>query len=153
MAKELWESGKPLEAGRIIVELLPTSAATVAWAGHILAECCQSVDVVPSEVQAVLTLTKDESMWRRGHAVFDLLRSLTLRVEHGEERVPATTQGLLYVAENTAKVAYNASSPADPFDADSASWIVANVYWIAQRHTDPDFRQRIWRAVLPTESG
>jgi hypothetical protein len=142
-ARALWDAGKSLEAGRVLFEAMPAEERP-SWAGTILQFCCDHAPTVPAEVAAVLELTRKRSEWHRGHKVFDALRRLTLRIERNE--VPADTmlRGIVGVAENVAKVTYNATSPADPFDADSGWWIVSNVYWILQRIADKAFSDGAW---------
>jgi hypothetical protein len=106
--------------------------------------CCEYLPATPPEVATVVALTRDESQWSRAHAAFDAVRRLTLRIEHGELAVTDVLCGTLFVAENTAKLAYNASLPADPFDQDVGWCVVANVHWIAERVPDGAFRERAW---------
>lgn len=88
------------------------------------------------------------------HKAFEAIRRLTLRVERGNLSVPDEVTGVLYLSENVAKLAYNATFPVDAFDADSAEWVVANAHWIAHRVCDDAFRTKLWQvlaAIAPDE--
>ena len=61
--------------------------------------------------------------------------------------MPEVTVGVLYLSENVAKLAYNATAPADPFDADADESVVTTAHWIAQRVADDAFRARLWDAL------
>jgi hypothetical protein len=145
-ARALWDAGKPLEAGRVLFEATP-EPARVGWAAAVLAMCCEYLQPTPQEIATVVAIARDKSQWPRAHGAFEAVRRLTLRVERGDVQATDVLRGTLYVAENTAKVVYNASLPNDPFDADAGWWIVANVQWIAARVSDRAFRERVWRLL------
>jgi hypothetical protein len=150
--RALWDAGKALQAGRILFEAMPEQERPV-WAGDILRFCCNYSSTVPAEVAAVLDLTRCNSEWHRGHEVFDTLRRLTLRIERDQVAADTITRGIIGVAENVAKVVYNATSPGDPFDAESGWWIVSNVYWMHQHITDETFAERAWIAMSSRVGG
>jgi hypothetical protein len=149
-ARAMWDAARPLEAGRILFEAMPEDDRP-SWAGAVLRFCCAYTPTVPAEVKAVLDLTGTRSAWHRGHLVFDALRRLTLRIEGNEMPADTMLRGIVGVAENVAKVTYNATFPDDPFDADSGWWIASNVYWIQQRIADEAFDDRAW-SVLSGQS-
>lgn len=88
-----------------------------------LAACCQAVRVVPHEVVEVVLLGQNPHDWSRGHAVFDAVRDLTLKVDSGEVELEQPIDRLLQVAEVSAKVLYNRTDPWDHFDTDSGAWL------------------------------
>jgi len=91
------------------------------FAGDGLASCCNALPSVPSEILGVVKIGRGD--WSRGHAAFDAVRHLTLDAE--ARRAPKTPAYLLlFVAENAARVIYNATTPGDPFDDDSGAWLV-----------------------------
>jgi hypothetical protein len=59
--------------------------------------------------------------------------------------------GLLYLAENVAKVTYNATNPPDPFDHDAGAWVVSCVRYLADKVNDPEFATQAWLVVSRTE--
>ena len=97
--------------------------AEVATCG--LAACCATIDCKEKEVLDVVAVGSQPSKWTRGHEAFDQVRVRTLEVERDLLVSPKseTSPGylLLFVAENAARLLYNATSPVDPFDADSGS--------------------------------
>jgi hypothetical protein len=145
-ARGLWDAGRALEAGHILLHAA-APAELVHWAAAVLETCCEHLQTQPRELSELLELVQDESRWRRGHAAFEAIRRLTLRVESGECSMPDATTGMLYLGENVAKLTYNATVPANPFDADAGAWVVANAHWIAQRVTNDAFRERLWEAL------
>lgn len=94
-----------------------TLAAQKNFAVEALAACCQVADDVPLPIRQVVDVGREAP--RRAHAAFSAVRELTLESEAREERA-SPRRNLLYVAENAAKVIYNATGPDDPFDLDSA---------------------------------
>jgi len=55
------------------------------------------------------------------------VRELTLAAERGSVSPKDPRYLLLFVAENSARVIYNASRPPDPFDDDSAEWLLRSM--------------------------
>jgi len=55
--------------------------------------------------------------------------------------------GILYLAENVAKVAYNASGCPRPFDHDAGWWVAACARWIVERSADAGLEARVWAAL------
>ena len=55
--------------------------------------------------------------------------------------------GVLFVAENAAKVVYNASSPPDPFDYDCGYWLVGCLRHLVDTLGAPEFVVREQPAV------
>jgi hypothetical protein len=98
------------------------------------------------------------SRWKEAHAAFQRVRKLTLKAERSKSTDPIYA-GILYVAENAAKVSYNASilgrldtqsysaqEPA-PFDNDAGWWIVSNLRHVATTVNDPAFEKKAWAVV------
>jgi len=117
-----------------------------AWAAEILDLACSQLPAVPIPVQAVAAIARDPKRWREARAAFDAVRSLTLAEErlHAGGRVYAC---LLYVAENAAKVVYNATGPLAQFDVDCGNWLVVCMRQFADAIGSPEFADRV-RALL-----
>jgi hypothetical protein len=60
---------------------------------------------------------------------------------------PIHADGLLYLAENVAKVTYNASGSRAPFDHNAGWWILSNARWLLDRTEDADLAARAWTAL------
>jgi hypothetical protein len=117
--RALRDAGKALEAaGRILLSATAPPDA-VRWAAAVLETYCGCLQRPPHEVSELLDLVQHESRWPG--------RSLRLRpfgasrcaLSAGNLSVPDVVTGVLYLSENVAKLAYNATAPVDPFDADA----------------------------------
>lgn len=106
-----------------VKSLTAQQLAEVATSG--LAACCETVSCKEKEVLDVVAVGSQPSMWTRAHDAFDEVRIRTLEVERDllvpSRSDPSPEYLLLFVAENAARLLYNATNPVDPFDADSAS--------------------------------
>lgn len=152
-ARRLWREGRAVDAGRLLFERIPDQDAP-RWAAEILDFCRHRIGSLPA-VDDVAAIARDPSRWPRAHAAFAVVRQLLLVAE----RDPAADRAriaLLYLAENTAKVAYNASRPAPPYDAghpapfdeDTGWWIAENVRRIADHLRDPEFETESWDRLV-----
>lgn len=137
----LWEAGRYLEAGRVVYEDLPRERRPV-WAASMLAAVCRYAPSTP-EIDAVLEVARTPVRWHEGHDVFDAVRRRTLQM-HGRDRV---YEAVLMLAENTAKVIYNATLPSAPFDADSGWWLVPNLMAVCALAQDPALTERAWTLI------
>ena len=142
--REEWVNN-PLATGTAVYSLVRNSVRP-RWAGDILATCCDRMAAVPDAVQRVLGLALDESHWVLAHDAFTDVRHLTLSAQR------ADTEGsyhyLLTVAENAAKVIYNASGAPAPFDKDCGAWLVRWTKQFADRENNVEFTERLWQVVL-----
>jgi hypothetical protein len=86
----------------------------------------------------------DRTRWRRGHDLFDRIRSKTLAAESAADR-RLTCQYLF--EEVCAKTLYNLSGESAPFDADSPYWIIPNALSLARSLGLPD--AHVVSAVAP----
>ncbi|MBS1795538.1 MAG: hypothetical protein JSS81_16910 [Acidobacteria bacterium] len=143
-ALTFWSNGDPLKAGRLIYDRIPNDDRP-AWAGNILRFCSRPIPPVP-EIETVLEIAFDRSRWKQAHAAFSNVRTLTLAHEKaGAPDLPAG--GILYLAENTAKVCYNASGEPAPFDEDSGCWIVENARYLADNSANSEFESKVWSLI------
>lgn len=142
-ADELWHRGDALVAGRILYERL-TPKDRPSWAARVLDACCVAVGTVPPEVQRVRDVAFTPSRWSEGHAAFQGVRK---RVIEAERRPPTLELGVMHLAENVAKVTYNASGCSAPFDQDAGWWVAKNARWIVERSTQDGLGSRVWAAL------
>jgi hypothetical protein len=77
------------------------------------------------------------------------VRRLTLQVA-GTDRLQ---ESVLILAENVAKVAYNATQPIGPFDADTGWWLVPNLVSICTHVNDPALTARAWSLLSDGSRG
>jgi hypothetical protein len=110
-----WLAGDEEAAGTLAAGMTASELRT--FGTEALAACCESVEA-PRPVLDVVNVGRNDP--RLGHAAFDAVRELTLRVEaKGDAAAPA----LLCAAENVARVIYNSTTPDDPFDADAELYV------------------------------
>ncbi len=86
-----------------------------------------SLEFVPAipEVANVASIAAQRQRWEEAQAAFDAVRRETLRAESRCQGKPDPELMILGVAENTAKVIYNATYPlAPPFDSDSMAYLI-----------------------------
>jgi hypothetical protein len=146
-AREEWKAGRTLEAGRILHEHLQPQQRP-GWAAAALELVRPHFPAVP-EIEAVLEIARCSSRWPEGHAAFDAVRGLTLQAERSaphDLRHPLY-YSFLMLAENTAKVTYNASGPNDPFDLDSGWWVASCLRGLVDLVGDPILLREAWEVM------
>jgi hypothetical protein len=139
LARAYWRGGMPRDAGAIVYEALEQSQRP-GWAASLLAFAVARVPA-PETVATTIAIAREPARWLEARRVFDELRGYTLRVEASK----ASDMGLLsilHLAENTAKVTYNASGLPAPFDHDSGWWVASNLFDVATALADPDFADK-----------
>lgn len=140
--RDLWTSGMAVDAGRTLYEAVP-NADRPGWAADVLELACTQVTEVPPPASAVLAIARDAARWREAHAAFSAVRRLTL-AEDGNDAGRRINRCLLYVAEITAKVTYNASGERAPFDHDSGWWVARNLRDFVNAVSSREFEDRAW---------
>jgi hypothetical protein len=121
-ALDLWNANRATEAGWLICTQVP-DAVRPFWAARIL-DLCRRRTKCPVAVHAVHVIATRRYLWRWGHVAFRAVRRVTLQYEAAKGK-DELCGGLLYLAENIAKVTYNATNPPDPFDHDAGAWVVS----------------------------
>lgn len=147
-ASQYWCKGKPLEAGRLIFENLPKGVRP-KWAASILESVVRRTGIRCAPIENILYVARHPSEWKKAHAAFSSARRLTLELNNLETRDPEQTLLLqhLGLAELVAKVIYNATNPADEFDADSGWWITVCLKNILDLLGDEEFSNSMWRVA------
>ena len=143
ISREAWDAA-PLAAGVAIYSCVPKECRS-QWAASILAACCRRIGSVPKPVEDVIELATDPERWKLAHGAFSDVRQLTIDAERGP--IGKLDHCLLYVAENTAKVIYNASGSSAPFDRDSGAWLVRCAKEFADCENDPTFTLSLWSLI------
>jgi hypothetical protein len=141
--RETWRN-KPLEAGIVIYAQIPRDVRP-AWAAGILSICCSRFSTVPTPIQRVLTIARDPEQWHQMHDAFSAVRQITLA--EGEP-VDGALHSLLRVAENTAKVIYNASGSSAPFDESSGARLVRCAREFSDCLRNDEFTERLWGMLI-----
>lgn len=151
-AREYWQGGQPVEAGRLIHDNLPAQARP-AWAARILRLVLNRCGADRSHFERILYTADHPSEWANGHRCFDLLRHETLTCDDLRRRGRLTRDqemfaSLLSLAELVAKVTYNAVDPPDEFDEDSGWWIAASLRgFVDHQWKDEEFSKAAWSAL------
>ncbi len=141
--RKLWIDD-PLDAGVAVYSSVPNEVRP-AWAADILRACSKQLNDTPTAVQYVISIASDKEHWPRAHAAFTVVRQLTLNAEQHD--AGDLSHYLLYVAENAAKVVYNATDPTDPFDDDSGAWLVRCARDFAGEVASDSFIDDLWGIV------
>lgn len=145
-ARSDWDWHEALEVGRAVYEALAVDDRP-RWAGRLLRLCLRQLPNAPAEVVHVADLADDQWRWREGHEAFRSVRELTLRVGKRSRSEPSAL--VLYVAENVAKITYNASGGSAPFDHDAGWWLLMNVRdFLAAVPPDPQLDDQLRAAVV-----
>jgi hypothetical protein len=131
----------------MIYEWLP-NAARPRLAAELLSLSCALLPSIPVEVSSVIELSKDPRRWREAHGAFRKVRRLTSELlrDTPDDKVRET---VLLVAENAAKVIYNASGEPAPFDHDCGYWLVGSAHDLAMKVHSPELKERFWYAMEP----
>ncbi|MBO0797478.1 MAG: hypothetical protein J2P31_01525 [Blastocatellia bacterium] len=149
-AAELWHSGEPYEAGRIIFEGLPEEVRP-AWATGILHLVLERTGVKLKQIDRLLEIVDRPEEWRKAHQVFSSIRGQTLKWDELAKHELTTEQRalgyVLELAELVAKVTYNATDPDDEFDEDSGWGIASILRNFVDRLNDENFAQVAWLAL------
>jgi len=149
-AKEQWDAGHALEAGRLIFERIPQKQWAV-WGVSIL-ELVQSLVPPSPEIEAVVELAKrpastnpeNEDEWRAAHEIVDAVNNL-----HYELTDPPAKR-VFTLAKDVAKVVFNSRGYPAGFDYDAGWKIAEDLKQIIDNAKDAEFEKRAW-AVLCNE--
>jgi len=120
-ARKAWSEQRYLDAGREVYEVL-TPTQRVEWTATMLRFCIAQSPAV-QQIADVLALASAQEHWNLAHAAFNSVRNVTLVAEKSPREFDQRVKSLLYIAENTAKVIYNASGEPAPFDHDAGWWL------------------------------
>jgi hypothetical protein len=145
-ADDEWHRGDTLEAGRILYERLAV-ADRPSWAARVLDACCVDLPKVPPEVRSVRAIAYTPARWGDAHEAFQAVRKLVLAAERGAPEAPGLELSILFLAENVAKVTYNASGRPAPFDHNAGWWVAKSARRIVDSSSQPGLEGRVWAAL------
>lgn len=140
-----WSMGNPLAAGLLIYEQIPNEQRP-RWAAQILAECLPLIPNVP-EISEVYEIAGAPLRWAEAYAAFSDVRQRTLEAErtHSTDLI---YKSVLSVAENAAKVTYNASGQPAPFDYEAGARLVRDLRCVVDEVNRPEFESKAWAVVI-----
>ena len=139
-AKPYWEGGDPLKAGELLYEHIRQDHRPL-WALGVL-ELCMPLTKIIAEIDELCNIIRSPDRWAEAREAFSSVRELTLKTEDSNSD-PIYT-GVLFLAENVAKVTYNALGKPAPFDYNSGYRIVSNLRFIVDQLGDKDFENKAW---------
>jgi hypothetical protein len=148
-AQAAWHRGDVERAGHLLYRSR-APAARPRWAGEVLAAASRGLQT-PPEIRHVLELAANPVRWHEAHKAFNAVRLLTLQQEKAGRRRDELFYALLFIAENTAKVTYNASRQPAPFEEDCGDWIALNVRDLLEASPNPELRVAMEAALFSTE--
>lgn len=149
IAKRFWAIRKPLRAGRIIFERIP-SELRPKWAARIFKLVLDHSHHQLPLFHDVLTMANDQQLWGNGHNMFSDVRTIMLKMnkiqlERGFTDDEVEFTAIVALAELVCKVTYNSTLPPDEFDEDSGWHIAVVLKGIAARvWTDETFSRDAW---------
>lgn len=146
-ARRSWEAGKPLEAGKVLfAPLSPEEHVGVARAALDFLAVHRRIDFAIRRLKAVL---EEPSRWSKGHGAFSDLRRLLLELQDRDRTAEEElAYAALFVGEIAAKVTYNATDPIDPFDEDTAPYMISCLHHYASLLPGKSAQDGAWGAVL-----
>jgi hypothetical protein len=150
-AAEYWNGGQPFEAGKVIFEKMPNEFRP-RWASGILRLLLARSGIQSSLFEQVLRTADQQRLWGNGHRAFSNLRKATLELLELQKRQRLTKEqellaALLSLAEQVAKVTYNAARPHDEFDEDSGWWLAAGLKGFVDLWHYEEFSKAAWSAL------
>jgi hypothetical protein len=145
-AEKNWRFGRLGVVGYLLYENLPVNKRP-GWAVGVLQLCCSVADQVPHELKSLIDLSHDPSSWKEAKPAFRAVRLLTLSAFRAEPEAESLHSRLLYLAESTAKVIYNASGEEGPFDSDAGWWIPQRAVELVQKAGDHLY-PHLWEALI-----
>jgi len=130
-----------IEVGRTIFENIPNEVRP-GWAGLILSRFDNYIKHIPAEIKELFSVIDNESNWGAAHGQFSKIRQFVLKHKSFKP------EAYLMLAENVAKVTYNASGQPAPFDKDSGWWIPSCALQAASHFDDNRLEEEVKSAIL-----
>jgi hypothetical protein len=151
-ARELWNNGQTLDAGKVIYECLPVEARPL-WAARVLRLVVKRTGIISQPIEHAIGIANTPRDWGKANGAFLTLRVATLELENLQERSPKQELLLnnMLLAELVAKVTYNATSPSDEYDEDSGWWIAQCLKDILDLINDEKFSIVAWTTLCLDE--
>jgi hypothetical protein len=141
-ADDLWRTGQPREAGRILLSGL-SSAQRVQCAQRILAFIARD-GKVPAEIPELVAASRERSKWSDAKELFESLRRKLLKDENQEGA------DVLLVGEYAAKVIYNESIAGGlpGYDSTCGEWMVDCFYNVVSKAGRKERLDEAWNELL-----
>jgi hypothetical protein len=150
-ADRCWKAGDYLNAGRALFERVPAPDRG-KWACRVLASAAPAGTFNVPPVRELLGVCAQPDAWRGAKAIFSRIRHVTLKLEGRvfRRRNHDARLNYVYLAENVAKVLYNATDPPDEFDEDAGWWVAICLRGFLEHDAAPDWERKAW-SILALE--
>jgi len=148
IARHHWDRSEALAAGRLIFESLPPEVRS-PWAINILNFVRNAQRLKIRSIERLVGVAFHPENWKSIKPLFSEIRNETLQLEQRPTRSRDEELVLcqLYLAENVAKVIYNATGPMDEFDDDSGWWIAKCLKCCVDQVGDEQFAKAAWSVL------
>jgi hypothetical protein len=150
-AVDAWRNGDTPRAAELLAARVPQREQP-RWAVAVLDACSARIPTtIPAEVRLVREIAATPARWPEAHDAFRGVRLLLLSVWRGPPLAHTEEEGLFWLflalAENVAKVTYNASNSSAPFDSDVDRRVATCARWLSDWVHDADFEASVWFAL------
>lgn len=147
-AASAWWAGRRIDAGRLLYENIPEEFRP-RWAARLLRRAMKQSGAWHAAASIVLHVADHPDHWEKAHDVFSTIRRFGLELDLIQQK---TKQQqilvlVLVLAELVAKVTYNASRPADPFDHDAGWGIAACFKAVLDLAMEDDATRLAWEII------
>ncbi len=144
VARQLWTSGRPLEAGRALTALIPIEVRP-RWAGRIVAWAYQRSRRKPEpEVMALIMALANGTSSEKAIAHRDTVAAILAVVEQSG-RFDSLHEALLTLALNAARLLVAAAAPTS-VDPKEGWWFVASLKCVGDE-LDDGFAAEAWKRL------
>ena len=137
----LYEIKTDIQIGRQIFDNIPNEIKP-GWAGLILSCFDNYLKSIPTPIFELYSIINNQDNWKKAHNQFNKIRQFLL--DHKNYQPEA----YLLLAENVAKVTYNASNEPAPFDNDSGWWIPNCALHAASYFDDKRLEEEVKSCIL-----
>lgn len=134
-------SNMDIGASKVVFEKIPNDFRPM-WGKNILSLFDKCLIFIPAEVLTLYEIIDDKLRWKEAHNQFSKIRELNLENRNKEYEV------YLLLAENIAKITYNASNEPAPFDWDSGWYIPNLAKQVSAFYQDAELDRRLKENIL-----
>jgi len=129
-----------IELGRQVFEAVPSKIRPM-WGITILQAFESYINKVPNQIKELYHIVENEKNWDKAHDQFSKIRIFSLTNRNFQP------ESYLLLAEKIAKITYNESGLAAPFDKDSGWWIAICAKHTADHFDDSSLNKEILRIL------
>lgn len=154
-ARTLWNSEQYMELGKRILDPMPLHQQPI-WAARILKLVYEHSGLKHEAIETLLEISSNPDQWKMAKPHFSVIRRVLLEFDQKRTRKYVLSEeekslcGMLVLAEQTAKVTYNATDPFDEFDEDSGYWLVPLLHGFVKYPSwqSEVFSQKAWNTLM-----